>query len=80
MGAIERCEYIDLNRNQHKFGQVIGQSPALEVVFENVGRVAPTNSTVLIQGETGTDMRLGQRLGAWKLQRIRPAAASTCSG
>ena len=58
MGAIERCEHEDLIRNPHKFEQVIGQSPALEVVFENVERVAPTNSTVLIQGETGTGKEL----------------------
>jgi transcriptional regulator with GAF, ATPase, and Fis domain len=37
-----------------RFGQVIGNSPALQAVLEQVERVAPTDSTVLIQGETGT--------------------------
>jgi formate hydrogenlyase transcriptional activator len=39
-------------------GQVIGKSPALQTVFEQVERVAPTNATVLIQGETGTGKEL----------------------
>jgi transcriptional regulator with GAF, ATPase, and Fis domain len=37
---------------------VIGSSPALESVLEQVERVAPTDSTVLIQGETGTGKEL----------------------
>jgi transcriptional regulator with GAF, ATPase, and Fis domain len=37
---------------------VIGNSPALEAVLEQVERVAPTDSTVLIQGETGTGKEL----------------------
>ena len=41
-----------------KFEQLIGDSPALEAVLEGVTRVAPTGSTVLIQGETGTGKEL----------------------
>src|SRR5258708_29542814 len=41
-----------------KFEQLIGDSPALEAVLEGVKRVAPTSSTVLIQGETGTGKEL----------------------
>jgi formate hydrogenlyase transcriptional activator len=58
MGAFERCEYGDLNRNERKVEQVIGQSRALKAVFENVERVAPTDSTVLILGQTGTGKEL----------------------
>jgi formate hydrogenlyase transcriptional activator len=42
----------------NSFGQVIGKSPALRAVLEQVKRVAPTDSTVLIQGETGTGKEL----------------------
>ncbi len=38
----------------HRFESIIGNSPALESVLQQVKRVAPTDSTVLIQGETGT--------------------------
>src|SRR5258705_8297377 len=37
-----------------RFEQIVGASPALESVLVQVERVAPTDSTVLIQGETGT--------------------------
>lgn len=40
------------------FERIIGNSPALEKVLEQVARVAPTDSTVLIQGETGTGKEL----------------------
>ncbi len=37
-----------------QFEHIVGNSPALELVFEQVRLVAPTDSTVLILGETGT--------------------------
>jgi transcriptional regulator with GAF, ATPase, and Fis domain len=44
-----------------RFEQIIGASRALELVLEQVERVAPTQSTVLIQGETGTGKELVAR-------------------
>jgi formate hydrogenlyase transcriptional activator len=41
-----------------RFEQIIGNSSALEAVLEQVERVAPTDSTVIIQGETGTGKEL----------------------
>jgi transcriptional regulator with GAF, ATPase, and Fis domain len=58
MGAYEKFGSGDQDRNQRRFEQVIGNSPALEAVLEQVERVAPTDSTVLIQGETGTGKEL----------------------
>ena len=40
------------------FEEIIGSSEALHKVLAQVSRVAPTNSTVLIQGETGTGKEL----------------------
>jgi formate hydrogenlyase transcriptional activator len=48
----------DQDRNSRRFEQIIGMSPALEAVLEQVEQVAPTDSTVLIQGETGTGKEL----------------------
>jgi formate hydrogenlyase transcriptional activator len=48
----------DQESYERRFEQVIGNSPALEAVLEQVERVAPTGSTVLIQGETGTGKEL----------------------
>jgi formate hydrogenlyase transcriptional activator len=49
---------FDPDRDQRRFEQIIGTSAALEAVFEQVQCVAPTDSTVLIQGETGTGKEL----------------------
>jgi transcriptional regulator with GAF, ATPase, and Fis domain len=48
----------DQGSYDRRFEQVIGNSPALESVLDQVERVAPTDSTVLIQGETGTGKEL----------------------
>jgi Nif-specific regulatory protein len=40
------------------FGQIVGQSPTLNEVLAKVEQVAPTNSTVLLRGETGTGKEL----------------------
>src|SRR6201990_1924216 len=58
MGTIQRFGNGDLALYEQRFEQVIGNSPALESVLEQVERVAPTDSTVLIQGETGTGKEL----------------------
>jgi formate hydrogenlyase transcriptional activator len=43
---------------ERPFEQIIGNSPALEAVLNQVEQVAPTDSTVLIEGETGTGKEL----------------------
>ena len=50
----ESGEDLDLRR----FEKIVGASPALEEVFGLVKRVAPTDSTVLVEGETGTGKEL----------------------
>jgi transcriptional regulator with GAF, ATPase, and Fis domain len=58
VGAFENIGSSDQKSNERKFEQLIGSSPALETVLDQVERVAPTDSTVLIQGETGTGKEL----------------------
>jgi formate hydrogenlyase transcriptional activator len=58
VAAVARFGAGDQDRNPRRFEQIIGNSPALEAVLEQVERVAPTDSTVLIQGETGTGKEL----------------------
>jgi transcriptional regulator with GAF, ATPase, and Fis domain len=40
------------------FEEIVGASPQLKAVLAKVGKVAPTDSTVLITGETGTGKEL----------------------
>jgi len=58
MAAVVGFGSGDQNRSSRRFEQIIGNSPALESVLEQVEQVAPTDSTVLIQGETGTGKEL----------------------
>jgi formate hydrogenlyase transcriptional activator len=48
-------EEIDVNR---MFEEIVGSSPAIQAVLSQVAKVAPTDSTVLITGETGTGKEL----------------------
>jgi formate hydrogenlyase transcriptional activator len=43
------------------FEEIVGTSPALQTVFSRISKVAPTDSTVLITGETGTGKELAAR-------------------
>jgi formate hydrogenlyase transcriptional activator len=45
-------------RAENNFGEIVGESVALRRVLKDVETVAPTDSTVLIRGETGTDKEL----------------------
>jgi formate hydrogenlyase transcriptional activator len=58
----------DQGSRPRKFEQLVGNSPALDAVLDGVKRVAPTSSTVLIQGETGT----GKELIARAIHNISP--------
>ena len=58
MEAFDRTGSDNRDRGPRRFEQLIGSSPALESVLEKVERVASTDSTVLIQGETGTGKEL----------------------
>ena len=53
---------------ERRFEQIIGNSPVLESVLAYVERVAPTDSTVLVLGETGT----GKELIARAIHNISP--------
>jgi len=47
--------------NTSMFEEIVGTSPALQAVLTRVSKVAPTDSTVLIAGDTGTGKELVAR-------------------
>jgi transcriptional regulator with GAF, ATPase, and Fis domain len=49
---------VEQDFGERKFEEIIGESRALEAVLERVERVAPTDATVLVEGETGTGKEL----------------------
>jgi Nif-specific regulatory protein len=61
----ERQQLVDENnllleelKGRHDFSQLIGSSGPMQLVYEQVARVANTNTTVLIRGESGTGKEL----------------------
>jgi len=59
VGAME-TERLSVLENMlgHCFKGIIGKSPAIQSVLEQVSIVAPTDATVLLHGETGTGKEL----------------------
>lgn len=48
-------------RSEFNFDDIVGHSPSLRKVLDQIGIVAPTDSTVLLHGETGTGKELVAR-------------------
>jgi formate hydrogenlyase transcriptional activator len=60
-------------RTGHDFGEIVGEGAALRRVLQQVEAVAPTGSTVLVLGETGT----GKELIARALHDLSPRRERT---
>jgi formate hydrogenlyase transcriptional activator len=54
----EKLYLEDEIRTEHNFEEIVGESPVLKVLLSQLQTVAPTDSTVLIMGETGTGKEL----------------------
>jgi formate hydrogenlyase transcriptional activator len=66
-------------RTEHKFDEMVGQSQALVAVLRKVERVADTDATVLVTGETGTGKELIARaLHSRGTRRHRPLVKVNC--
>jgi formate hydrogenlyase transcriptional activator len=54
----EKLYLEDEIRTEHNFEEIVGESPSLKTLLSQVQTVAPTDSTVMITGETGTGKEL----------------------
>jgi len=68
VNSSEAIRHSDQDQAERKFEQIIGASPALESVLQQVACVASTDSPVLIYGETGT----GKELIAHAIHKASP--------
>ena len=68
MGPLVRLRSGEQDETDRQFEQIVGSSRALESVLTEVQRVAPTDSTVLVMGETGT----GKELIARAIHNLSP--------
>jgi DNA-binding NtrC family response regulator len=84
--ALERVHFIEELRvlrkgfsDKYGFENIVGQSPALLFVLDQVARVAPTDATVLILGETGTGKEvLAKAVHRNSPRRERPFVTINC--
>jgi two-component system NtrC family response regulator len=85
--VLERANLIEevhlLRKNideKYGFEHIIGRSKALLHVLDQAARVAPTDATVLIQGETGTGKEvLAKSVHVNSLRRQRPLITINCA-
>jgi len=66
--AVEKLYLEEEIRNEFNFEEIIGESPALRKALGQVELAAPANTTVLLQGETGT----GKELFARAIHNLSP--------
>lgn len=67
-------------KSSRDFEEIVGRSPALVAVLESVRRVAPTDTSVLITGETGTGKELIARaIHSTSKRRDRPLIKVNCA-
>jgi formate hydrogenlyase transcriptional activator len=71
--AEEKLYLQDEIRTEHNFEEIVGQSRAIRKVLKQIETVAPTDSTVLILGETGT----GKELLARAVHNLSPRHGKT---
>jgi formate hydrogenlyase transcriptional activator len=58
MAAVATAYRMEQEQKERRFEEIIGDSPALQQVLEQVELVAPTDASVLLLGETGTGKEL----------------------
>jgi PAS domain S-box-containing protein len=67
-------------KSDHNFEEIVGRSAPLRAVLDAVGRVAPTDATVLITGETGTGKELIARaVHSASRRKDRPLIKINCA-
>ena len=67
-------------KSSHDFGEVVGNSQALRLALRSVEQVAPTDSTVLLLGESGTGKDLfAQAIHARSARSGRPLVRVNCA-
>jgi two-component system response regulator AtoC len=67
-------------QGRFEFNNIIGSSPAMNLVFERMSRIVKTDSTVLVTGESGTGKELVARALHYNgTRRERPFVAVNCS-
>lgn len=82
-GPAELREEIGVLRQElrglGRFGHILGNSPAMQKLYDQIGRVAPTSATVMLIGESGTGKELAaQTVHELSRRKKRPFLPLNC--
>ncbi len=76
----EHRQLLERLEREYGFGALVGSGPAMQRVFETIGKVAETDLTVLVRGESGTGKELvAQALHHRSPRAARPFVAVNCA-
>ncbi|OEU78850.1 MAG: Fis family transcriptional regulator [Desulfobacterales bacterium S5133MH4] len=76
----ENRRLVQALEDRYRFDNIIGKSRALQAVFDTIQRVAPTKSTVLITGKSGTGKELiAKAIHFNSPRRNKPFVAVSCA-
>ncbi|APV51090.1 sigma-54-dependent Fis family transcriptional regulator [Betaproteobacteria bacterium GR16-43] len=78
-GSVEIGRLRDELKTSGRFGSLVGRSPAMQRVYDQIARVAPTEATVFLTGESGTGKELVARtVHDLSRRRDQPFLAINC--
>jgi transcriptional regulator with GAF, ATPase, and Fis domain len=73
-------DYLKRREHQRRFDGIIGESPMMKRLFEQLRKVVNTRVTVLIEGETGTGKELiASAVHYWSERRDKLFVAQNCA-
>lgn len=77
---LQNLELKQTLRERYKFSSIVGNTPQMQSLFKTVAHIAPTDASVLIQGETGTGKELFANLIHYNSNRAdKPFVALHCA-
>src|SRR5215471_12528364 len=65
---IDTADTVRSRTNDERFGRMVGRSPAMQAVFDVLGKASGSDATILLEGETGT----GKEISAEAIHRGSP--------
>ncbi len=81
VGEVKELRSLVSSRDEIDDNQIIGSSKRMKDIFKVIGRVSPSNATVLIQGESGTGKELiADAIQRHSLRKDKPYVKVNCGG
>ncbi len=81
VGEVKELRSIVSTQQESGNGQMIGSSKIMKDIFKTIGRVSPSDVTVLIQGESGTGKELiADAIQRHSLRKDKPYVKVNCGG